>query len=258
MKRSLLAIAATFAMASAALAQQPPSNESPEALQMATRGGMTVDKKFPAAAGLTGWVMQDRGRQLIVYTTADGKHLIAGNLVDVSGRNLTKVYSDEHFVKPDLDKYWTILGKDASLVKEGAADKDAKAIFYVFTDPNCPYCHAAWEQFQPYMKKGLQVRWITVGILGQSSKAKAAEILSAKDPLATHKAHNEAFRTTKGVQGIAVSDKMDKVLDKHQSLMRELGLSGTPGIVYLDKKGRVVTSPGLPSAAALTEMTGIR
>lgn len=256
MKRNFVALAAFAAIATSAMAQVPAA-DVPAPLKLAVQGGLKVDKKFDADAGLTGWVLQERGRQIIVYTTADNKFLFAGNLMDAGGRNLTKAYEEEHFTKPDLDKYWSLL-ESTQIVKEGASDKDAKSIIYAFTDPNCPYCHSAWEMFQPFMAKGLQVRWITVGILGPSSQAKAAEILSAKNPLEAHKKHNETFRSTKGLAGIKVSTDMAATLKKHQDLMREMGLSGTPGLVYKDKKGRVATSPGMPSVAAFSEMTGIR
>jgi thiol:disulfide interchange protein DsbG len=256
MKHTILTLALVSAFTAAAVAQINPA-DVPAPLKLAAEGGLKVEKKFSAEAGLTGWVVQDRGRQIIVYTTPDNKHLIAGNLMDVGGRNLTKVYEEEHFTKPDLDSYWSQL-EGTKWVKEGASDKDAKSTIYVFTDPNCPYCHAAWEMFQPYMAKGLQVRWITVGILGPSSQSKAAEILSASNPLEVHKKHNETFRTSKGVAGVKVNTEMAALLKKHSDLMREMGLSGTPGLVYKDKKGRVATSPGLPNAAAFSEMTGIR
>lgn len=243
--------------ASASFAAGISADDLPDSLRLAVAGGLKAEKKFEAKAGLTGWVMSDQGNQLIVFTTKDSQYVFAGNLMDASGKNWTKAYEEEHFTKPDFSKYWSDV-ENTKWIAEGASDADAKATIYAFTDPNCPYCHSAWEMVQPYLQKGLQVRWITVGILGPSSQGIAAQILSADDPLKAHLDHNSRFTATRGGKGIEATPEIAKTLKSHTDLMRALGLSGTPGFVYKDAKGNVIASAGLPSASAFEAMTGIK
>src|SRR5699024_11211169 len=69
---------------------------------------------------------------------------------------------------------------------------DATPTLYAFIDPNCIYCHKLYQQAKPLISSGrLQVHWIMVGVLGQSSIGRAAAILAAEDSVAAL-AKNEA------------------------------------------------------------------
>ncbi len=57
-----------------------------------------------------------------------------------------------------------------------------KIVYEVF-DPNCPYCHALFEELKPWVARGqLTIRAVPVGYLTPTSGEKAAAILMAKDP----------------------------------------------------------------------------
>lgn len=115
----------------AAFAAQP----TPPVLERAVSAGVKVVRQFPASSGLTGWVLSQGGRHSLVYTTADGKTLVAGMLVDERGQNLSAQHEDMYIPKPDFAAAFAQLEKSA-FITEGST-KNPKSIIYAFVDPNC-------------------------------------------------------------------------------------------------------------------------
>lgn len=230
----------------------------PKAIAQAVKSGVTVVKSFPAASGLTGWVMSQDGRTSIVFTTADKKTLLAGALVDENGENLSAKYEDKYVPKPDLSALFLNLEKSAHVV-EGTL-KDPKSVMYVFVDANCPYCHFTWIALQPYEKVGLQVRWILVDTLGPTSLPKAIEVMSAADKGAAFKKmelnHGKAW-TAPAQASAAAQPAAAAGIRSNNALMAQFGIGGTPGVIWKDKQGKVQLKAGMPRLSELAAMTGL-
>jgi thiol:disulfide interchange protein DsbG len=230
----------------------------PKALDRAIGAGVSVVKQFPAASGLTGWVLGQGGRYTVVYTTADGKTMLAGALIDEQGQNLAERYEEQYVPKPDFGAAYQQLEKSA-YVAEGAT-KAPKNVIYIFVDANCPFCHLAWRAVQPYEAAGLQVRWIPVATLGPTSMPKAVEVFAASDKLA-------AFRKMEANHGkpwnaSAASDPgthaaLAAAIDDNGKLMNAFGIAGTPGIVWRDRQGKVQVKGGMPRLSELPGITGL-
>lgn len=249
MKKTL----ALFSLFACALAQaQGQPSPTPAALQpMVEQAGLKVVKKFDTKTALDGWVVEDANkRQAIVFTTKDGKTVVVGKVFDSSGNNLTERFAEQQLSKPDFGKFAPAFTK-LPVVQEGATGSAVKKSIYVFTDPNCPYCHATWQALKPLYEQGLQVNWIYVGILGESSMGKAAAILEAANPAEAHVKHNEQFEATRGVTPVTPSASSKEILKKNMALMRDMGLNGTPAILYKDAAGAWRASPGMPNAQQL-------
>lgn len=137
---------------------------------------------------------------------------------------------------------------------------------YVFMDANCPFCTKFWNDARPWVDSGkVALRHMMVGILTPSSPGKAAALLADKDParaLAAHeRAHTaEAGRTLAsgepqplGDQGLkplaSIPPAIRKQLDGNRKMMLDLGIQGTPGLVWRDGAGRVHARTGAPDAA---------
>lgn len=230
----------------------------PKAIAHAVKSGVTVVKSFPAASGLTGWVLSQGGHHSIVFTTADRKTLLAGALIDESGENLSANYEEKYVPKPDLTGLYQSLEKSSNLV-EGTL-KDPKSVMYVFVDANCPYCHFTWIALQPYEKAGLQVRWVLVDTLGPTSLSKAIEVMAASDKAAAFKKmelnHGKAW-TAPAQATAAAQPAVAEAIRNNNVLMGQFGIAGTPGVVWKDKQGKVQVKAGMPRLSELPAMTGL-
>ncbi len=220
----------------------------PAAIKHLIEQGVEITGKFPAPGGLTGYGARADGRALILYATPDGKHVIAGTMLDSAGRNLSEQHVKDHVPPPDLEAAWTKLER-ATWIVDGATKP--KRVVYVFDDPNCPYCNALWRASRPYLDKGVQVRHVMVAILGPTSPGKAAAILAADNP-AEALARHERDYAKGGIPPLAkISERTRAKIEANNALMRELGVAATPAIFYRDSSGRVRSLLGMPSPSVL-------
>lgn len=154
---------------------------------------------------------------------------------------------------------WQKLGQ-ASFVKEGA--RHPQHLFYAITDANCPFCHELWADLQPYYGQRLQVRYVMVGILSDSSPGKAAAILEAKDPSATLDRDETQYGKLPddlggGIPPLAkLKPKTAKALKSNEQLMHELGVQGTPALIYIDSHGMMQVIQSVPKPEVLGDLVG--
>ncbi len=230
----------------------------PKPIQEMLDNGATLIKKFAAPSQLNGWVIGKNGRYTIIYSTPDNKTLLAGDLIDEDGNNLTETYADKYLPKPDLAPLYEKLEK-STYISEGTQGAP-KSVIYVFFDPNCPFCHFAWKALQPYEAVGLQVRWIPVAYLMETSTGKAAAILQSQDKLATFRENETQYNLPKhegGIKPVKPNAASSKQLQANSALMHEFGITGTPALVWKDANGKVQMKSGLPKLKELPGMTGL-
>lgn len=256
MKHVLAVLAAATVTAAAA----QPTEPLPAPLEFVTRSAnVKVTGSFDAGSGLRGWVVSGADEPTVVYTTADGKSLLVGQMFGPSGQNLTKEHVDRHVPKPDYRALFERLEK-ATHVVEGPRDRP-KAVLYAFMDPNCIYCYFAQRALKPYVEAGLQIRWVQVAILGPTSTTRAAAILQAPNPSEALAQHKQLYDPTKQGSGIApateVTERTRAVLDEGLALMREFGFRGTPAFVWRDAKGAIQTRAGMMKLDEIPAMTGM-
>lgn len=256
MKPLVTALLGLFLCGTVAAAEYPP------AVQSLVDQGITIVEQFDAQAGLTGYVIKVKRKNDtmygIVYGLADGKYVLVGRLLDANGNNITAAQAKKYTPKPDLSKAWQKL-EQSTWFAEGA--ENPETIIYVFSDPNCPYCHLAWLANQPYMDVGLQVRHIVVGFLTPSSKYRAAAILEADNPTAAFRKNEKNYRfdvpedQAGGIEPLKDPDPATlKKIKANAQLMFDLGVRGTPGIFYKDDNGKVHSIAGLPSLSQLPKI----
>lgn len=230
----------------------------PKILKQAVSAGVSVVRSFPAASGLTGWLLSQGGRYSIVYTTADKQTLLVGSLIAENGQNLSAKLEEQYVPKPDLTRLFQRLEK-ATYVTEGTSHAP-KGVVYVFVDPNCPYCHFTWRALQPYEAAGLQVRWIPVATLGPTSLPKAVEVLAAGDKTAAFKIMeaNHGKPWTPSAQSAEASHPaLVAALRQNGELMDAFGISGTPGVIWRDRQGKIQVKAGMPRLSELPAITGL-
>lgn len=91
-----------------------------------------------------------------IYTTADGKYLIQGDLIRLGDKTLHNV--GESFQSEMSKKALTSL-KIEDLIVYPAKGK-TKHVVYVFTDISCPYCHKLHEHMDEINAAGIEVRYV--------------------------------------------------------------------------------------------------
>ena len=214
---------------------------------------LKVIKEFTAVSGLQGWVIKDgrEGKDVVIYTTEDGKVLVAGMLLDAKGENLTSKFSEMHVPKPDYTPAFNAFQKEAATVLVG--DPKASAEVTVLLDVNCGFCKIFHRLVSPAIAAGeLRVRYVPVGILGPTSVDKAAALLHSKDPFA----FLSAAATTGAPESSGTPELVAKV-KSNTEMMKRYGFNGTPAVFYKAKGDTLTVATGLPPMLSMFGQLGI-
>ena len=207
--------------------------------------GFQFVKQIPAPAGLTGWVGHEDQYSNTIFISNDGKYYIKGELFDAQGNNLSNSQIETHMKKAILDDVWKTL-EDSTWIQDGKTD--APRIVYVFSDPNCTYCHKFWQSARPWVEAGkVQLRHIQVGVIREESCAQVATLLMSKNPAAVFNDINvnRGKKRLKPAENIPL--EIAEKIDFHQSLMGKYGFFSTPSIAWRDSKGNFQSAQGMPS-----------
>jgi thiol:disulfide interchange protein DsbG len=248
-----------YADAQSAVPEAAPAAaaSAPPALRYPLQQGFHIVRSFKAVSGLTGWVLKDPGGEYrVLYSTADGRTLIAGALYASNGDVLSEQYSAQYLPQPDLSALWSELEK-AQTISTGAT-AHPKSTIYVIMDPNCIYCHLLWKALKPYQAAGLQVKWLPVGFLHEDSEDKAAALLNGG--ASVFEQSQDAFdekTESGGVTGIKPTPDQRTELEANLQLMKDANIQGTPGVFYMDHAGKVVRKDGMPLMGELPAITGL-
>lgn len=207
--------------------------------------GFQFVKQIPAPTGLTGWVGHEEQYSNTVFISNDGQYYIKGDLFDAKGNNVSSNQIETHMKKAILDDVWKSL-ESSTWIQDGKTD--APRIVYVFSDPNCPYCHKFWQSARPWVESGkVQLRHIQVGVIREESRAQVATLLMSKNPEAVFQTMN----TNKGKERLKPVEKIPadiaEKIDFNQSLMGKYGFFSTPSMAWRNAKGEFKSAQGMPS-----------
>ena len=152
------------------------------------------------------------------------------------------------------DSLWQRL-QYSTWVRQGA--QHPEHLIYVITDANCPYCHDLWLSLQPYYGRGIEVRYLMVGVISSDSPGKAAAILEAPDPSRALDQNEKQWQRLPDDLGGGIPPLPRPkpgtlaALSINQQLMRDLGARGTPALVYRSADHAVHVIQGGVDAARL-------
>lgn len=112
----------------------------------------------------------------LLYVSADGKYIFAGEIIDAG--------SHERLTQERIDKLQRVdfmkdLPHDLTLK---AGDAHAKRHILIVVDPNCPYCRDLENRLA--LRKDLSEEILVTGLLGPRSREDARTILCSSNPLA--------------------------------------------------------------------------
>ena len=172
----------------------------------------------------------------IVYTNAKTEFTLIGHMINNADMSdMTQARMDELSV---VDFKALPFAQSFKQVKGDGSRQIA-----VFEDPNCGYCKA----FRHTLEKvnNITIHTFVVDILGPKSTAVAKQLLCAKDQGAAwdNWMLHQQLPDNSG-------DCDTSVLDKNKTLAQQLGVTGTPTIIF--ENGKRI--PGAPDQASLEEM----
>jgi thiol:disulfide interchange protein DsbG len=145
----------------------------------------------------------------------------------------------------------------ATWITEGSG----KHIVYIFFDPNCPHCHKLYETLRPLIaRRDLQLRWVPVAMLTDTSLGKAAAILQAADPLSALQMNEDDFGLSDLGPGGAItpaaviSDRTRLNLAANLSLLQGQNLFVVPVVVFRATDGQGLMFFGVPATENLNRL----
>ena len=157
----------------------------------------------------------------VVYITADGQYIFNGDLYALGTRtNLTEAKRKQGRLQllNSIDPATFITFKPEKI----------KYVVTVFTDVDCTYCRKMHSEINTYLNRGIEIRYASYPRTGAntSSYDKAVSVWCAPDRQAA------LTRAKTGAQPVKRS--CENPVDEHMAIAEELGINGTPLLVFAD------------------------
>ena len=154
----------------------------------------------------------------IFYLTADGKHLLQGDIYDMDRQiNLTEG-------KRAIGRASVIEGIDPATM---ITFKPAKTSYVVniFTDIDCGYCRKLHSEIDSYLARGIEIRYLAYPRSGANTRSyfKAVSAWCADD-------RQQALTIAKSGTDIENKSCVNPV-DQHMAAANQLGITGTPTLI---------------------------
>ena len=178
----------------------------------------------------------------ILYSDISGDYLFAGDMYETSSAGLLNLSANTRQAR-NLEKLAAV-PEDQMII---FTPEHLKASITVFTDVDCTYCRALHKDLEKLMDLGIQVRYMAYPRGGENAESfnKMVSVWCSDD-------RQKSLTQAKNGQSLPERDCETPIL-AHYNLGNELGISGTPALVFPD--GRVV--PGYIESDKLAEMLKI-
>lgn len=183
-----------------------------------------------------------------LFVTRDGRHFLTGDLYRMGrvGEGLAVVNVSEESRSKRRKELMDSIDESEMVVFSPPAE-NVKAVVNVFTDIDCGYCRKLHQEIPELNRLGIAVRYLAYPRAGVSSRSydKIVSAWCAENP-------QEALTLAKLGQEIEPI-KCDNPVAAQYRLGQEIGVTGTPALVYED--GTLV--PGYLPAERLAQQMGI-
>lgn len=234
-------LSVVFAGAFAGVAQADEASEvaAIRALLNGTQPGMVIEAIAPSpVAGL--YEVQIQNGQAL-YVSSDARFLIPGDLFEAREEGLVNLGESR---RNELRKQKiAALDEKDMIVFPAAAGAERQAVLTVFTDVDCPYCRKLHGEIAELNAMGVTVRYLAFPRTGLNTETSAKMI-------ATWCADDRQAMFTAAKRGTDVpAADCDSPVEEQYQLGREVGVTGTPALVFDD--GTIV--PGYVPAATLAQ-----
>jgi len=181
----------------------------------------TIDPGDINGSPVDGWYTIHKG-PIVAYISADGRYLLQGDMIDLDQSvNLSEAIRDE--ARRELM---------ASVSDDDVISFTPEEVKYsvsVFTDVDCTYCRRLHSQIDQYLARGIEVRYLMYPRNGPASRAwnTAEEIWCAAD-------RKNALTQAKLDRDFPTATCDASIVQDHYVIGKDVGLEGTPAIVFDD------------------------
>ncbi len=159
----------------------------------------------------------------IFYLSENGRYLFQGDMVDLTTQNNL---TEARRTKGRLKLMDTVaLDTRISFKPQGGAPVH---VVDVFTDVDCFYCQKLHNEMADYLNEGIEIRYLAfprAGV-GSHSYEKIVSVWCAKD--------QKAVMTLAKNKQQPEKRECDNPVKEHMELGRQIGVSGTPALVFSD------------------------
>lgn len=211
-----------------------------QAIEVASQGQLKIVSLKPTPLATIYEVELNTGE--VLYSDISGDYLFAGDMYRAGDAGLVNIS--------------TRAKQERSLTKIAAIPVDEMIIFTpdvvkasitVFTDVDCTYCRKLHSELDDLMEKGIEVRYLAYprGGVEAASYDKMISVWCSDD-------RKKSLTQAKNGQNLPAGD-CDSPVMAHHALGNELGISGTPALIFPD--GTVI--PGYMDADRLATMLKI-
>ncbi len=178
----------------------------------------------------------------ILYADISGDYLFAGDMYRTSDSGLLNLSNSKRQGR-SLEKIAAIPAEEMIIF----SPEVVKASITVFTDVDCTYCRKLHSELDDLMARGIEVRYLAYprGGAEAASFDKMISVWCSDD-------RKKSLTQAKNGQNLPAAECDSPVL-AHHALGNELGISGTPALIFPD--GRVI--PGYMDANRLAAMLNI-
>ena len=241
--RRILTVIALCLVSSLSLAQGDQSlrGKLRQAIEEASGNQLQIVGLNPTALSTIYEVELNTGE--ILYSDISGDYLFAGDMYATTPTGLMNLSSSTR-QKRALDKIAAI-SEDEMIIFE--PESEVKATITVFTDVDCTYCRALHNDMPKLLAKGIKVRYLACPRGGEAAGSynKMISVWCSAD-------RKETLTLAKNDEPLN-QIQCDTPILAHYQLGNELGISGTPALVFED--GRII--PGYMDSDRLAAMLGI-
>jgi thiol:disulfide interchange protein DsbC len=168
-----------------------------------------------------GWYTVHKG-SIVAYVSADGRYLLQGDMIDLDKQiNLTE--QTRNVTRREI---MSTLEDDQTII---FSPEEVKHRVTVFTDVDCTYCRKLHSQIDEYLAAGIEIRYLLYPRSGPASRSwnTSEDIWCSRD-------RNRALTAAKMDRDFE-SQKCDaSTISEHYMLGQNVGLTGTPAIVFDD------------------------
>ena len=188
-------------------------------------------------------IIQEKEIQVTSFTPMNELYIVEGTKETNKGKRDIKLFVSKDFKYTFFGRvYNNITAEEVYIKKSPLAYKEkanftfgsGKEEYYLFTDPECPFC----KKFEEILlKSGLQKRvkihyFLYPLPMHKNAVAMSSYILSQKDK---HKAvENIMLKNSKEYTKTVVTEKITKIIKENKRVAKELGVRGTPKLLKPD------------------------